>query len=882
MHRTGLLALLLPLACAAADGSAPTSRWTHPLAGVLRGDQGTIEITVRPDRPQGEFGNDWDFIVQIVPGRSLGKGANTLLSLCVPPAPRSGLAALVRTGRGVVRAANAEFAFVRGRPVNLALTWGRELALWADGRPLASTPMAEVPDEDLWPALMSFERFAPFDPQGLRISSVARTAAELDGDPATPFAADADTTLVAGPGFSAAAAATSRWQRESGQAVAKPAWLPEEQCLEPDQPAAFPLVVANHGATARSAELALALRAQDGSAPVQVRHTVAIPAGTLARLERPALPALASGHWTVDWRITGDGIPALSGASAIAVYPARGDLADGALAGFYGCHRPERWPAAPFARMGARTSRTWEYGRVFLWHRIEPLPGAFRWEQADEYVDSCLAGGLEPLAVLGYPSRWAALEPSAAHQARHEVAPRPERWRPADPAAWARYVRAVADRYRGRVRHWEVYNEVNFCPPAVPASFSGSTADYLELQRIAYRELKAADPANRVLTSGFSTSANKSMPLDALRDGLAEACDIFNVHGYSGVEGAAGWVEEWHRRRPGGEVWQSEQMWFQIEDDARRWWLTAALPVRFAAAGYARFITMGTRDVFFDRATFSPTRDQWVMAVLTSQLRPCGPCAGRATGAGADRLDLCHRFPRSDGTWLTVMGSERGAMRVVLASPPAQAVDLAGRPLRWTAGPAGTELAIPDLAYVVSPFPPEVRSAEPAGQAPLVFNGGFELVDGDIAMAGTAAGTPRGFALGGGADDPAGGVRLSTRRRSGAFAMELETADKGGAEIRQTLKVPVSGTYRLSGWFTSGGGPIERLVSVSEAASGQLIAKQADGGAVVDGWQQVTLEAPLKGGGTVVAAWGIHGTGTACLDDVALVPVPAPSATGGR
>ena len=82
---------------------------------------------------------------------------------------------------------------------------------------------------------------------------------------------------------------------------------------------------------------------------------------------------------------------------------------------------------------------------------------------------------------------WAAAEPSAEHQNRHELAHRPERWKPADLQAWARYVRTTAERYRGRVRHWEIYNEVNFNPPAVPAGFSGSTAEYLELQRIAWR-----------------------------------------------------------------------------------------------------------------------------------------------------------------------------------------------------------------------------------------------------------------------------------------------------------------------------------------------------------------------------------------------------------
>lgn len=855
-------------AAVATQPAAPATRWTHPLPGVVRPDQGTIEITVRPDRPQHEFGNDWDFPIQIVPDRIIGKGANTLLGVFVPPAPDTGLVALIRTGKRTVRVEAKDFAFSAGKPVNLAVSWGAELSLWADGRRLGSAAMGESPDESLWPALMTLGRCSPFDPQGLRISSVARDAASLDADPATPFATDADTTLVAGADFAEARQTASRWHQASGYAAAKPAWLPEEQCLEPGAAAIFPLVVANHGPAARTATLDLTLTPLAGGQPQQVHHTVAIPAGTTARLERIPLPALASDHWQVAWSVAGDGLPALSGTSAIAVYPRSAGPADGPLADFYAVHAPESWDPAPFTRMGVRATRAWAQSTIFLWHRIEPVQGRFRFEEADEYVATCLANRLEPLAVLGYPSRWAAVEPSEEHKKKHELAHRPERWKPADLQAWERYVRALGERYRGRVRHWEVYNEVNFCPPGLPATFSGSTAEYLELQRIAWRVLKQIDPANQVLSSGFSADVNKAMPMDALKGGLADVCDIFNVHGYSGVEGTAEWVGDWRKRRPGAPVWQTEQMWFQIDDDRRRWWLTAALPVQYAADGYRRFYNMGVREVFFHRTSLSPTRDQWVVAVLNDQLRPCA-YDGRAEGAGARSLDLHHRFRRSDGTWLTVVGSERGAMRVTLSAAPAAATDLFGRPLRCASEAAGAVLEVPDLAYLVSAQPLAIATAIPLGDAPLFVNGGFEQIDGDVAMGGLAAGKPRGYTLRDKTYDPEGAVRLSAKARTGTYAVELESSGKGRVYLFQNVQIPEAGTYELGGWFRRDRGAAEPYLFLFDQDSGKIHeARLAAGG---DGFQELRLTVTLaeRNKKPLAIGWGIRGSGSATLDDIA-------------
>ena len=50
--------------------------------------------------------------------------------------------------------------------------------------------------------------------------------------------------------------------------------------------------------------------------------------------------------------------------------------------------------------------------------------------------------------------------------------------------AWREYVRTVADRYRGRIRYWEVWNE-----PDLGGFNQMSLEEYVQLQKATYEEL---------------------------------------------------------------------------------------------------------------------------------------------------------------------------------------------------------------------------------------------------------------------------------------------------------------------------------------------------------------------------------------------------------
>jgi len=57
------------------------------------------------------------------------------------------------------------------------------------------------------------------------------------------------------------------------------------------------------------------------------------------------------------------------------------------------------------------------------------------------------------------------------------------------------YVRTVAERYKGRIRHYEIWNE-----PNLTRFFSGSVQEMVTLARLAYQTLKDVDPAVSVVS----------------------------------------------------------------------------------------------------------------------------------------------------------------------------------------------------------------------------------------------------------------------------------------------------------------------------------------------------------------------------------------------
>jgi hypothetical protein len=198
------------------------------------------------------------------------------------------------------------------------------------------------------------------------------------------------------------------------------------------------------------------------------------------------------------------------------------------------CSHTERQPAAEWepemqamAAAGATVVRVSE-----AWARLEPKPGEWRWDGQDRLVELAARHGLETQPILGYGPEHAAAPALRAEQAAAYRAHRPDAWKttlfgPPEEAPWRAYVAAMATRYRGKIRFYEVWNEPDL------GFWRGTTDQYLGILRAAAEEIRRADPAALVMTGGFATvleHAGRARNPDLQQRVLAEAGAAFDIH----------------------------------------------------------------------------------------------------------------------------------------------------------------------------------------------------------------------------------------------------------------------------------------------------------------------------------------------------------------
>lgn len=174
------------------------------------------------------------------------------------------------------------------------------------------------------------------------------------------------------------------------------------------------------------------------------------------------------------------------------------------------------------ARLGVKWARV-QTG----WSRCETEPGVFEFGWLDAVVDRLLEMGVQPWFNLGYGNRL--YSPEAPDAFAVGWVPLGERRRE---DAWLRYVRTMADRYRDRVRHWEIWNEPNhtsFWRPSRP-----DPADYLRLVRMTAPVIREQVP-DAVLIGGAMAGIGREFFRGCIEAGLGALIDRFSYHPYRAV-----------------------------------------------------------------------------------------------------------------------------------------------------------------------------------------------------------------------------------------------------------------------------------------------------------------------------------------------------------
>lgn len=128
----------------------------------------------------------------------------------------------------------------------------------------------------------------------------------------------------------------------------------------------------------------------------------------------------------------------------------------------------------------------------WLWPQINPAPGQWNFQRIDWLVNQFERKNIGMLAMMGAAPKHA--ETTGYHRTNTKAAlhlPQAERFE--------EWLRLFATRYDGKVSRFCVWNE-----PDASHFADFDPAEYVKLQEIAHRTLKAVNPKNAVIAGGFS------------------------------------------------------------------------------------------------------------------------------------------------------------------------------------------------------------------------------------------------------------------------------------------------------------------------------------------------------------------------------------------
>ncbi len=141
------------------------------------------------------------------------------------------------------------------------------------------------------------------------------------------------------------------------------------------------------------------------------------------------------------------------------------------------------------------------------WGQVQPNTSTWNFSRWDKVVEECEKNNLQILPIFGgHP--WYAKIPSEHLD------------------LWEAYLKAALERYKGKIKYWEVYNEADLTP-----FWKENSAGYFELLKKSYTIIKEADSDAKVLLTGLGGIPEKYIS-SLLRMGAGEYFDIMNIHPY--------------------------------------------------------------------------------------------------------------------------------------------------------------------------------------------------------------------------------------------------------------------------------------------------------------------------------------------------------------
>lgn len=198
----------------------------------------------------------------------------------------------------------------------------------------------------------------------------------------------------------------------------------------------------------------------------------------------------------------------------------------------------------------------------YIWLQDEPEPGVHPNQgDFDDAIERCAGAGIAVQLMITDTPYWASSAPSKDPR-------RPDTFRHAPPLNlyesifddgtdvpgpgkrlnpdqyWGRMLARIAERYKGKVKYYQVWNEPDF-PKGVQAaaphdpdrSFTGSVQEYVRMLAIAHAVVKWQDPEARIATGGLGYADYLQAMIDRGAGPSFDALD-FHAYGDPGSDGA--------------------------------------------------------------------------------------------------------------------------------------------------------------------------------------------------------------------------------------------------------------------------------------------------------------------------------------------------------
>ncbi len=300
--------------------------------------------------------------------------------------------------------------------------------------------------------------------------------------------------------------------------------------VRPQEVSKAVLVLKNTGATLVRATLAVGLKERSSATvPLVAAGAINIPPG--GEVRRPLTsqqigPRLGIKY--VDWQLSQGGQSASGHASFAVLNPV--GVTPGVSKGFVFGNAGLRHSWSPEQKQRVIRAATMvgaESVRADTdWNNVQPRPDQWNWKPLDETVALLDKYGAEWQNLVAYGGLEWTKSPETT-QLIKERGDEKQQWRyPPRMDAWRPWVRAQAQRYKGRVRFYEIWNEPDF------PFWKGTPEQYLELLKASYQEIKAVDPNAIVMTGGFASMIHRLNNPKVLELTLSEGKPYFDMLAY--------------------------------------------------------------------------------------------------------------------------------------------------------------------------------------------------------------------------------------------------------------------------------------------------------------------------------------------------------------